>query len=240
MYKTRNSSADWTVGMDRYIYPLLFSFRYLTLVRCLGSCRWKKKKKKRMRRMNGESIVEMSWLIKWLWPEKMACRLLIPPGEGSSEPLERQSLFYLLFNLLKLMALHLLAPCSTIWASGTFGFIDFENAFFSLLVCSVFLVDHAWTYRVECARQQLLEIPGLLIRMASLMGLPFHGEAPDPDIVDLVLDNMWKYNQTYQLSQGVREGENSIKGKIHPKINICFTHYNLLKFTRCQATQDVN
>ncbi|XP_077091081.1 tubulin--tyrosine ligase-like protein 12 [Siphateles boraxobius] len=70
---------------------------------------------------------------------------------------------------------------------------------------SVFLVDHAWTYRVESARQQLLEIPGLLIRMASLMGLPFHGEAPDPDIVDLVLDNMWKYNQTYHLSQGSAE-----------------------------------
>lgn len=68
---------------------------------------------------------------------------------------------------------------------------------------SVYLVDHAWTYRVESARQQLIEIPGLLIRMAGLMGLPFHGEAPDPDIVDLVLDNMWKFNQTYQLSQGV-------------------------------------
>lgn len=66
-------------------------------------------------------------------------------------------------------------------------------------------MDHAWTYRVESARQQLLEIPGLLIRMASLMGFPFHGEAPDPEIVETVLDNMWKYNQTYQLSQGVRK-----------------------------------
>ncbi|TRY71357.1 hypothetical protein DNTS_008135, partial [Danionella cerebrum] len=70
---------------------------------------------------------------------------------------------------------------------------------------SVFLVDHAWTYRVESARQQLVEIPGLLIRMASLMGMPFHGEVPDPDIVDQVLDHMWKYNQTYQLSQGSAE-----------------------------------
>ncbi|XP_056605229.1 tubulin--tyrosine ligase-like protein 12 [Triplophysa dalaica] len=70
---------------------------------------------------------------------------------------------------------------------------------------SIFLVDHAWTYRVESARQQLLEIPGLLIRMASLMGFPFHGEAPDPEIVETVLDNMWKYNQTYQLSQGSAE-----------------------------------
>ncbi|XP_076861408.1 tubulin--tyrosine ligase-like protein 12 [Brachyhypopomus gauderio] len=70
---------------------------------------------------------------------------------------------------------------------------------------SVYLVDHAWTYRVENARQQLQEIPGLLARMAGLMGLPFHGEFPDPDIVDMVLDDMWKFNQTYQLSQGSAE-----------------------------------
>ncbi|KAL6460293.1 hypothetical protein MHYP_G00320520 [Metynnis hypsauchen] len=70
---------------------------------------------------------------------------------------------------------------------------------------SIYLVDHAWTYRLESARQQLMEIPGLLGRMASLMGLSFHGEAPDPDIVELVLDSMWKFNQTYQLSQGSAE-----------------------------------
>ncbi|KAM4614805.1 tubulin--tyrosine ligase-like protein 12 [Polymixia lowei] len=67
---------------------------------------------------------------------------------------------------------------------------------------SVFLVDHAWTYRMEHARQQLQQIPGLLPRMAALMGLDFHGEAPDPETVDLVLENMWKYNQTYRISLG--------------------------------------
>ncbi|XP_071389140.1 tubulin--tyrosine ligase-like protein 12 [Centroberyx affinis] len=70
---------------------------------------------------------------------------------------------------------------------------------------SVFLVDHAWTYRVDHARQQLEQIPGLLPRMAALMGLDFHGEAPDPDTVELVMERMWKYNQTYQLSQGTAE-----------------------------------
>jgi len=77
--------------------------------------------------------------------------------------------------------------------------------------CSVFLVDHAWTYRVESARQQLQEIPGLLPRMAALMGLPAaHGETSDtetpdldPDRVQLVLEEMWRYNQTYRLAQGV-------------------------------------
>ncbi|XP_017296191.1 tubulin--tyrosine ligase-like protein 12 isoform X2 [Kryptolebias marmoratus] len=70
---------------------------------------------------------------------------------------------------------------------------------------SIFLVDHAWTYRVEHARQQLEQIPGLLSRMAALMGLDFHGEVPCPETVELILKNMWKFNQTYQLSQGSAE-----------------------------------
>ncbi|KAL6117127.1 ttll12 [Pungitius sinensis] len=70
---------------------------------------------------------------------------------------------------------------------------------------SVYLVDHAWTYRVEHARQQLHQLPGLLPRMASLMGVDFHGEVPDPDTVELVMERMWKYNQTYKLSQGSPE-----------------------------------
>ncbi|XP_014833489.1 PREDICTED: tubulin--tyrosine ligase-like protein 12 [Poecilia mexicana] len=70
---------------------------------------------------------------------------------------------------------------------------------------SIFLVDHAWTYRVEHAREQLEQIPGLLPRMASLMGVDFHGEVPPPDVVELILERMWKYNQTYQLSQGSAE-----------------------------------
>ncbi|KAM3587746.1 uncharacterized protein V6R79_013179 [Siganus canaliculatus] len=70
---------------------------------------------------------------------------------------------------------------------------------------SVFLVDHAWTYQVEHARQQLEQVPGLLSRMAALMGIDFHGEAPDPDTVELVMDGMWKFNQTYHSSQGSAE-----------------------------------
>uniref|UniRef100_A0A672ILZ6 Tubulin--tyrosine ligase-like protein 12 SET-like domain-containing protein n=1 Tax=Salarias fasciatus TaxID=181472 RepID=A0A672ILZ6_SALFA len=70
---------------------------------------------------------------------------------------------------------------------------------------SVFLVDHAWTYRAEQARQQLEQVPGLLPRMAALVGVEFHGEAPDPGVVEAVLERLWKYNQTYQLSQGSAE-----------------------------------
>lgn len=112
--------------------------------------------------------------------------------------------------------------------------------------CSVYLVDHAWTYRVESARQQLIEVPGLLIRMASLMGLPFHGEAPDPDIVDLVLDNMWKFNQTYQLSQGVRHVPN-LRDKLENKtpflqliVHIqCFKMFHMIFVTKSQNASNI-
>ncbi|XP_036376201.1 tubulin--tyrosine ligase-like protein 12 [Megalops cyprinoides] len=80
-----------------------------------------------------------------------------------------------------------------------------ENGLQATDPTSVFLVDHAWTYRVENARQQLEQIPGLLHRMAALMGVAFHGEVPDEGVVEQVLAETWKYSQTYQLSQGSAE-----------------------------------
>uniref|UniRef100_A0A8C5YTF4 Tubulin tyrosine ligase like 12 n=1 Tax=Marmota marmota marmota TaxID=9994 RepID=A0A8C5YTF4_MARMA len=70
---------------------------------------------------------------------------------------------------------------------------------------SIFLIDHAWTCRVEHARQQLQQVPGLLHRMASLMGIEFHGELPSLEAVALVLEDMWKFNQTYQVAHGTAE-----------------------------------
>ncbi|XP_006866969.1 PREDICTED: tubulin--tyrosine ligase-like protein 12 [Chrysochloris asiatica] len=70
---------------------------------------------------------------------------------------------------------------------------------------SIFLIDHAWTYRVEHARQQLQQTPGLLHRMANLMGIEFHGEVPSTEAVDLALGEMWTFNQTYRLAQGTAE-----------------------------------
>ncbi|XP_040002553.1 tubulin--tyrosine ligase-like protein 12 isoform X3 [Xiphias gladius] len=102
---------------------------------------------------------------------------------------------------------------------------------------SVFLVDHAWTYSVDHARQQLHQIPGLLPRMAALMGVDFHGEAPDPDTVELVLECMWKYNQTYQLSQGTIARENKEQPPVEiqpysvPKDKILKVYSNMSQVT---------
>lgn len=40
-----------------------------------------------------------------------------------------------------------------------------------LIIHSIFLVDHAWTFQAECAQKQLEVISGLAARMGSLMGL---------------------------------------------------------------------
>ncbi|GCB68565.1 hypothetical protein scyTo_0000909 [Scyliorhinus torazame] len=70
---------------------------------------------------------------------------------------------------------------------------------------SIFLIDHAWTYRVDQARQQLWEVPGLLHRMANLAAVEFHGEVPDDDVIDDVMAELARFSHTYQLSQGSAE-----------------------------------
>lgn len=69
---------------------------------------------------------------------------------------------------------------------------------------SVFLIDHAWTYRINEARKHLLEINGLVDRMADLMNIEIdtHGmmNGHRELLVDKILEKMWCYNQTYNLA----------------------------------------
>ena len=62
----------------------------------------------------------------------------------------------------------------------------------------IYLIDHAWTFRPEMARQQLQSHPGLLDRMASMFDLD--PESTDPgDLQDQVMELKWKYAQTYSV-----------------------------------------
>ncbi|XP_033630779.1 tubulin--tyrosine ligase-like protein 12 [Asterias rubens] len=65
---------------------------------------------------------------------------------------------------------------------------------------SIFLIDHAWTYRLIDARHQLHEVPGLLARLMSLMELNRTAEDNDDACIDRVLEESWKYNRTYSLN----------------------------------------
>ncbi|CAF1312335.1 unnamed protein product [Rotaria sordida] len=62
---------------------------------------------------------------------------------------------------------------------------------------AIFLIDHAWTYRINDARNNLKSIPNLYERMASLMNV--NSETKD-DGIELILQRMWKFNQTYALA----------------------------------------
>ena len=61
----------------------------------------------------------------------------------------------------------------------------------------IFLVDHAWTFRTDQARQQLTQVPGLASRMAGLMDIE---EDEDQEaVVETVLSRMWRHCQTYSI-----------------------------------------
>lgn len=69
-----------------------------------------------------------------------------------------------------------------------------------LFLPSIFIIDHAWTYRANEARQCLMEIPGLLERMASLMNIT-NEENTREQFVEKVMQEMWKYNNTYSVGE---------------------------------------
>lgn len=62
---------------------------------------------------------------------------------------------------------------------------------------AIFLIDHAWTYRIRDARNDLNTIPNLYERMAALMNV---NSDTKEDGIELILQRMWKFNQCYTLT----------------------------------------
>ena len=60
------------------------------------------------------------------------------------------------------------------------------------------MIDHAWTYRVAQARDHLYSMPSLLERMSALMEIEV-GEKSMEDIVEDVLQTMWKYELRFSF-----------------------------------------
>lgn len=61
----------------------------------------------------------------------------------------------------------------------------------------IYMIDHAWTYRLHNARNQLQEIPALLYRLSNMMGC---SHLEDEEAIDYIMDSMWRYNQMYAIS----------------------------------------
>lgn len=62
----------------------------------------------------------------------------------------------------------------------------------------IYLIDHAWTYRLNMARRQLQQVPQLLERMSNLMGCS--DVEDDEERIEKVMHLMWRYNQMYSIN----------------------------------------
>ncbi|KZC06258.1 PREDICTED: tubulin--tyrosine ligase-like protein 12 [Dufourea novaeangliae] len=65
---------------------------------------------------------------------------------------------------------------------------------------NIYLIDHAWTFNTSSIRQNLSSIPGLLNRMCTLMG--FDIEEEDNEKVEFIMNELWRYSQSFSLSSG--------------------------------------
>lgn len=74
-------------------------------------------------------------------------------------------------------------------------FIDINITFYS-----IFLIDHAWTYRGNEAREYLTEVPGLVERMLALMDIQ-NENCDQEQLIERILQVMWKFNGTYSLGE---------------------------------------
>ena len=61
------------------------------------------------------------------------------------------------------------------------------------------MIDHAWTYKVNDARLQLEQIPGLMERMAALMRVE-NDELEKDEIIENILKEMWKLVYVHIIS----------------------------------------
>ncbi|XP_055678285.1 tubulin--tyrosine ligase-like protein 12 [Lutzomyia longipalpis] len=64
---------------------------------------------------------------------------------------------------------------------------------------SIFLVDHAWTFRMDNAKKQLEEVPRLLSRMCVIMGVDEDNESSE-ECVRKIMRKLWRYNSMYSVN----------------------------------------
>uniref|UniRef100_A0AAG5CQE0 Tubulin--tyrosine ligase-like protein 12 SET-like domain-containing protein n=1 Tax=Anopheles atroparvus TaxID=41427 RepID=A0AAG5CQE0_ANOAO len=64
----------------------------------------------------------------------------------------------------------------------------------------IYLIDHAWTFRTDNARQLLNEHPELVSRLAVMMGLQQDDDVPTNAYIPRILQDMWRWCSMYSVN----------------------------------------
>uniref|UniRef100_A0A182LSF8 Tubulin--tyrosine ligase-like protein 12 SET-like domain-containing protein n=1 Tax=Anopheles culicifacies TaxID=139723 RepID=A0A182LSF8_9DIPT len=64
----------------------------------------------------------------------------------------------------------------------------------------IYLIDHAWTFRTDSARQLLNAHPELVSRLAVMMGLQQDDDVPPNAYIPRILKDMWRWCNTYSVN----------------------------------------
>lgn len=67
---------------------------------------------------------------------------------------------------------------------------------YSFFYQRIFLIDHAYTYRINNIRNELEQLPQLVERLSRMMFIPTDEE----DKINAIIEEMWKFNHTYTLA----------------------------------------
>ena len=67
----------------------------------------------------------------------------------------------------------------------------------------IFLIDHAYTYRINSIREELEQLPQLVERLSRLMFIPADNANP----IDTIVEHMWRFNHTYTLAMNGGKAE---------------------------------
>lgn len=74
---------------------------------------------------------------------------------------------------------------------ASFPLLNF-NSFFSFFSFSIYLIDHAWTYTVNTAKEMLEGNANLMQRMANIMKISDSDNLSDPELIKHIMDKMWQ------------------------------------------------
>lgn len=62
----------------------------------------------------------------------------------------------------------------------------------------IYLIDHAWTFKIDTAKRQLLEIDTLRERLAVIVGVD--DDLPKEELADEIFKNLWKFSNFYSIA----------------------------------------